>query len=868
MADRTLTINHADGDSETYTIKRDKFAGVRSMSVDGDTVTVDHTAVPKEQAKETTFGGSQSITIKREIEPLLSEVVGGASAAYSLRDLNDKAGNSKVVRVRRASDNHEKDFRAKEVKDIETWVNTQTVLPLDIQELQADGRTGDLVEAAAAYSLRNLSSGGTSLTTVGDTQTDYFSFTGATGATAELNGIQYEYVFPYNGAGLYNSAPPAPENSQMVRDTDGSWLLFIAGTKTYARSTTGTAQYPWDADWTGTDLENATFTQQRTGDFVVQVRRSSDGETKSFTAAEVADGTLENWVDADIDRLDLRAESGGLAGNVSNETATSFDFSVNNEGSTGFKTLAAPADVGAGTYVATFDVVLTSGSLSGITLASALPFAQTSLVLGSNSVTLNPDETSGIYFRTAGTAVADVSITNITLTQTSADGHVSKWYDQSGNDNHATQGTSASQPKIVDGGSLVTGGLDFDGVDDGLFTVSNLTDTFQSATIFALTQDNTTSGVAAMVRIRPNGIPSAFDGVVWEKDTNDTYGANTLIEGANAMLAAATTGQGTRTTTENLNTLIYQPSQILAYENGTLDATLTNVRSGSVPIGDVTLVDQLWIGQNFDDNARPFNGTMSEVIIYFTDQSDNRTAIEANIGETYDIDLPSGVDTGYEQVDGFVETWYDQSGNGNDATQLTAGNQPKIVDAGALVTGGIDFDGVNDGLFTSSNFTDTLQSATFFAVTKDDTTSGKASMVRIRPNGAYGAFDGISWEKDADDTYGVATYIDGANGTVSASAVGQGTRNTSKNLNTLIYQQSQILAYENGALDATLNTVGSGSVPIGDVTLVDQLWIGQNFDDNARPFNGTMSEVIIYFTDQSANREAIEANINNQYDIY
>ena len=89
-----------------------------------DTVTVDRTAVPKEQSKETTFGGSQSITIKREIEPLLSEVVGGASAAYSLRDLNDKAGNSKVVRVRRASDNAEKDFKAKEVSNgtLVDWV--------------------------------------------------------------------------------------------------------------------------------------------------------------------------------------------------------------------------------------------------------------------------------------------------------------------------------------------------------------------------------------------------------------------------------------------------------------------------------------------------------------------------------------------------------------------------------------------------------------------------------------------------------------------------------------------------------------------------------------------------------------------------
>ena len=233
-------------------------------------------------------------------------------------------------------------------------------------------------------------------------------------------------------------------------------------------------------------------------------------------------------------------------------------------------------------------------------------------------------------------------------------------------------------------------------------------------------------------------------------------------------------------------------------------------------------------------------------------------------------DISSGAMTGWVGAgnDGFVSTWYDQSGNSNDATQAVSGSQPKIVDGGVLVTGGIDFDGVDDGLFTSSNFTDTLQSATFFAVTKDDTTSGKASMVRIRPNGAYGAFDGISWQKDADDTYAPTTFIDGANGSVSASVAGQGTRNTSKNLNTLIYQQSQILAYENGALDATLNNDSSGSVPVGDVTLVDQLWLGQNFDDNARPFNGTMSEVIIYFTDQSANREAIEANINNQYDIY
>ncbi len=217
--------------------------------------------------------------------------------------------------------------------------------------------------------------------------------------------------------------------------------------------------------------------------------------------------------------------------------------------------------------------------------------------------------------------------------------------------------------------------------------------------------------------------------------------------------------------------------------------------------------------------------------------------------------------------DGYVETWYDQSGNGNDATQTVTANQPKIVDAGTYL-GELDFDGVNDGLFTASNLTDTFQSVTIFAVTQDDTTTGRASMVRCRPNGLIGTLTGFIWEKNASNTYGGNTLLEGANGAVASSPNGQGTRNTSENLNTLVYQQSQVLAYENGTLDETLSTVRAGSVPVGDVTLVDQLWIGQNFDDNARPFDGSMKEIVVYLTDQSANRTAIEANINNQYSLY
>lgn len=85
MADKTLTVN-----GQPFTFNRDKFAGVRNMTVNGQAVTVDRTATVKSER-----AGASS--------PLLSKVVGGAAAAYSLRDLNEKGGHNKVVDVRNDS---------------------------------------------------------------------------------------------------------------------------------------------------------------------------------------------------------------------------------------------------------------------------------------------------------------------------------------------------------------------------------------------------------------------------------------------------------------------------------------------------------------------------------------------------------------------------------------------------------------------------------------------------------------------------------------------------------------------------------------------------------------------------------------------
>jgi hypothetical protein len=62
MPDQTLTINHADGGSETYTINRDEFESIRNMVVDGGAVSVDHTPPP--ETRTMSINGSP-ITISR-----------------------------------------------------------------------------------------------------------------------------------------------------------------------------------------------------------------------------------------------------------------------------------------------------------------------------------------------------------------------------------------------------------------------------------------------------------------------------------------------------------------------------------------------------------------------------------------------------------------------------------------------------------------------------------------------------------------------------------------------------------------------------------------------------------------------------------
>jgi hypothetical protein len=103
--------------------------------------------------------------------------------------------------------------------------------------------------------------------------------------------------------------------------------------------------------------------------------------------------------------------------------------------------------------------------------------------------------------------------------------------------------------------------------------------------------------------------------------------------------------------------------------------------------------------------------------------------------------------------DGFVKTWHSQTGN-NDASQTTAGYQPKIVSSGVLITQdgkpAVDFDGTDDYFDIATPTTLGIDSSsdphTIVAVFKTDNASGGEF---IMSNYSGAAVNVIGFEADS-----------------------------------------------------------------------------------------------------------------------
>ena len=201
--------------------------------------------------------------------------------------------------------------------------------------------------------------------------------------------------------------------------------------------------------------------------------------------------------------------------------------------------------------------------------------------------------------------------------------------------------------------------------------------------------------------------------------------------------------------------------------------------------------------------------------------------------------------------DGFVETWYDQSGNGRDATQSTAGNQPKIVSGGALVlrNGKPTVDFYNNSSFSTSAFTDGSAHSSFAVINNQAANSNRKVFYAKAefPN------KGFVWNYRGDQTAGKydSVSFDGSTRSLIYN-------NSSSPLYALVstFINSSKKLFINGSTAAS----SSNSFVADDGTLtIGSPSFGTGFD---------IQEIIIYDSDQTDNRPDIETNINDRYEIY
>ena len=200
--------------------------------------------------------------------------------------------------------------------------------------------------------------------------------------------------------------------------------------------------------------------------------------------------------------------------------------------------------------------------------------------------------------------------------------------------------------------------------------------------------------------------------------------------------------------------------------------------------------------------------------------------------------------------DGFVETWYDQSGNGNNATQATAGNQPKIVDAGTLLTAGVTFDGA-DSLSVSGDPVITASSSGVYSAFSVQTVATSEGGYLY---GNASASNGTSAYALADK-FTITNYFFGDKDNI-ARASGQ-------NLLSAVYNNGDAGLLVNGA--GTMTDAGTYNFSAGTSDFI----IGnRNGGTSAGTFLiGSINEIIIYNSNQSSNRTALETEIISHYGI-
>jgi hypothetical protein len=200
---------------------------------------------------------------------------------------------------------------------------------------------------------------------------------------------------------------------------------------------------------------------------------------------------------------------------------------------------------------------------------------------------------------------------------------------------------------------------------------------------------------------------------------------------------------------------------------------------------------------------------------------------------------------------GFVRTWYDQSGNNLHLQQGTNSRQPIIVSTGSLVVSGtrpgITFDGSNHFLtnaaFTQAGLTAFAAFVVGLATVDfgyDPTTNGGGAFIRAMPAPSF----------NYDGRYDLTeSYLSTGGATAASYFLGSALIDGSS-LNLFVNSS----AFANRTFSSPYD--GRSGLTVGTIASLSLY------------SSGTFQELIAYKISRSSSRAAIEANINAHYSIF
>ena len=229
---------------------------------------------------------------------------------------------------------------------------------------------------------------------------------------------------------------------------------------------------------------------------------------------------------------------------------------------------------------------------------------------------------------------------------------------------------------------------------------------------------------------------------------------------------------------------------------------------------------------------------------------------------------------------GFVSVWYDQSGNGYNFEQSTLNNQPQLVSGGNLITKNekptILFDGISEFM--------TIPTSTFSMAFLHTIGKSFVSVVGYNRvvndgfiiNNNYGASANIGYALNTNTARNIDSFTTrGVSGQATVSNSTNTTPLTNNNLfiindekdngNATASLRSKI--YVNNGSSLNLNTL-TNSPSVNNAS--HDLTIGASSGGSPKYYyyDGGISQLIMWNSDQSSNRVGITTDINTQYLIY